>query len=83
MAEAGEWESRFVRGPFVQVSGFIADVKSVDNDPSTWQSVRMPLDSLLRDKKVGRLGYISFQYMDRPPNAGIMIKDISLETPEK
>lgn len=69
-------KSLFKKSP-VPLKKFI-EGKRIDNNPDTWQPVRIPFKDLLLDKAKPWTGFM-FQYQGKRPEQGITIKRISVE----
>jgi len=76
--DTGPWPECWQNGGYVDVHGFLKG-GAIDNDPGTWQEVRIPLRMLTDAKKLRFLGRIAFQFIGAPPNAGVAIADIAVE----
>jgi hypothetical protein len=76
--DTGPWPECWQNGGYVDVHGFLKG-DAIDNDPDTWQEVRIPLRMLTDAKKLRFLGRIAFQFIGAPPSAGVAITDIAVE----
>ncbi len=66
----------------IRIAGFLADgEKGIDNDPATFQLVRIPLVKFFPDGMPDQLRNISFQFPGIAPAAGVDIRDLALELP--
>ncbi len=54
---------------------------AVDEQPETWQEVRVPLSRLLPGGDLDKLQELSLQYRGQLPDSGIQVKNIRLEWP--
>ena len=51
---------------------------SVDNDPESWQEVRIPLKTLIGDSGMKRVDALKVQFIGTPPGAPLLIREIRL-----
>jgi hypothetical protein len=73
-AAGGEWQS----GPYIGMGQYVGG-GVVDDDPATWQRVRIPLRRLIGGAEAGRIGGVSFQYRGAPPAAALFVDSVALE----
>jgi len=77
MPGEAEWHS----GPFIGADQYLAG-GVVDDDPASWQKVRIPLRWLIPDERADRVGAVVVQYQGTPPAAGLVVDSIALERPK-
>ncbi len=76
--DSGPWSECWKCGGYIGINDFLKG-GSIDNDPASWQEVRIPLRVLTDGKSVRFLGRIAFQFVGAPPPAGVAIIDIAVE----
>ncbi len=66
--------------PAVECTDYLPN-HAVDGDAATWQTVRIPMKTMLGPGTLDHIGVVMIQYGDPLPKVGLQIRQIRVETP--